>query len=77
VFDNRSSLTPQSPSSLARIYTAVPAVMCYSWKHTLFAESFSVHQQTRLDALQKIPHADGCDKIQRHCLYKGITSQAA
>jgi len=44
----------------------------------LFAQSFSVHQQTRkwFDALHKIPHSDGCDKTQRHCLYKGIASQA-
>ena len=25
--------------------------------------------------LHKIPHSGGCDKTQRHCLYKGIASQ--
>jgi len=52
---------------------------CCSWKHTLSVESFSVHQQTLkcLDDLHKIPHSGGCDKTQRHCLYKGIASQVA
>jgi len=71
--------TPQTLFSLARIWTSVPVVTCCSWKHTLSVESFSVHQQTRkcLDALHKIPHSRGCDKTQRHCLYKGIASQVA
>ena len=51
VSDNESMQQPQTLSCLARTLTCALVVTCCSLKHTLTAESFSVHQQkrTRLD----------------------------